>query len=105
MSIFEMGMNFSQSEEHRSLIVKVGAAPGWCFLMSKGVMSHCNLQLGILQAVTCGALKMDRHEYPSSWIRSSEVSSKNKVVADLMEGKAMMMKRMLSLIGMFLTSR
>ncbi|NXP15459.1 IMPG2 protein, partial [Thinocorus orbignyianus] len=28
MSIFEMGTNFSQSEEHRSLIVKVGAAPG-----------------------------------------------------------------------------
>uniref|UniRef100_A0A8C9NUN3 Interphotoreceptor matrix proteoglycan 2 n=1 Tax=Serinus canaria TaxID=9135 RepID=A0A8C9NUN3_SERCA len=26
MSIFEMGTNFSQSEEHRSLIVKVGAA-------------------------------------------------------------------------------
>ncbi|NXG71749.1 IMPG2 protein, partial [Baryphthengus martii] len=33
MSIFEIGMNFSQSEEHRSLIVKVGAAPGWCFLI------------------------------------------------------------------------
>uniref|UniRef100_A0A8C3GDD1 Interphotoreceptor matrix proteoglycan 2 n=1 Tax=Cairina moschata TaxID=8855 RepID=A0A8C3GDD1_CAIMO len=29
MSIFEMGRNFSQSEEHRSLIVKVGAAPHW----------------------------------------------------------------------------
>ncbi|NXN20933.1 IMPG2 protein, partial [Nycticryphes semicollaris] len=28
MSIFEMGTNFSQSEEHRSLILKVGAAPG-----------------------------------------------------------------------------
>uniref|UniRef100_A0A8B9NCV3 Interphotoreceptor matrix proteoglycan 2 n=1 Tax=Accipiter nisus TaxID=211598 RepID=A0A8B9NCV3_9AVES len=27
MSVFEMGTNFSQSEEHRSLIVKVGAAP------------------------------------------------------------------------------
>ncbi|NXJ14610.1 IMPG2 protein, partial [Odontophorus gujanensis] len=37
MSIFEMGMNFSQSEEHRSLIVKVGAAPG-CFLLSKGII-------------------------------------------------------------------
>ncbi|NXY07084.1 IMPG2 protein, partial [Pteruthius melanotis] len=29
MSIFEMGTNFSQSEEHRSLIMKVGAAPSW----------------------------------------------------------------------------
>uniref|UniRef100_U3J1J4 Interphotoreceptor matrix proteoglycan 2 n=1 Tax=Anas platyrhynchos platyrhynchos TaxID=8840 RepID=U3J1J4_ANAPP len=29
MSIFEMGRNFSQSEEHRSLIVKVGAVPCW----------------------------------------------------------------------------
>ncbi|NWY94992.1 IMPG2 protein, partial [Loxia curvirostra] len=29
MSIFEMGTNFSQSEEHRSLIVKVGAAAAW----------------------------------------------------------------------------
>uniref|UniRef100_A0A8B9IZL9 Interphotoreceptor matrix proteoglycan 2 n=1 Tax=Amazona collaria TaxID=241587 RepID=A0A8B9IZL9_9PSIT len=29
MSIFEMGMNFSQSEEHRNLIVKVGAAAGY----------------------------------------------------------------------------
>ncbi|NXX22403.1 IMPG2 protein, partial [Podargus strigoides] len=38
MSIFEMGANFSQSEEHRSLIVKVGAAPGWCFLMIKGII-------------------------------------------------------------------
>uniref|UniRef100_A0A672TII4 Interphotoreceptor matrix proteoglycan 2 n=1 Tax=Strigops habroptila TaxID=2489341 RepID=A0A672TII4_STRHB len=28
MSIFEMGMNFSQSEEHRHLIMKVGAASG-----------------------------------------------------------------------------
>lgn len=36
MSIFEMGTNFSQSEEHRSLIVKVGAALGCCFLMSQG---------------------------------------------------------------------
>ncbi|NXK12311.1 IMPG2 protein, partial [Herpetotheres cachinnans] len=39
MSIFEMGANFSQSEEHRSLIVKVGAAPGWCFLGSEGIIS------------------------------------------------------------------
>ncbi|NXD73000.1 IMPG2 protein, partial [Eolophus roseicapillus] len=38
MSIFEMGMNFSQSEEHRNLIVKVGAAAGWCFFMSKGII-------------------------------------------------------------------
>ncbi|NXG56582.1 IMPG2 protein, partial [Hemiprocne comata] len=38
MSTFEMGTNFSQSEEHRSLIVKVGAASGWCFLMSKGII-------------------------------------------------------------------
>ncbi|NWR64757.1 IMPG2 protein, partial [Bucorvus abyssinicus] len=37
MTIFEMGTNFSQSEEHRSLIVKVGAAPGWCFFISQGV--------------------------------------------------------------------
>lgn len=29
MSIFEMGTNFSQSEEHRSLIMKVGAATAW----------------------------------------------------------------------------
>uniref|UniRef100_A0A8B9UDN9 Interphotoreceptor matrix proteoglycan 2 n=1 Tax=Anas zonorhyncha TaxID=75864 RepID=A0A8B9UDN9_9AVES len=29
MSIFEMGRNFSQSEEHRSLIVKVGSVPCW----------------------------------------------------------------------------
>ncbi|NXF31787.1 IMPG2 protein, partial [Nyctibius bracteatus] len=35
MSIFEMGTNFSRSEEHRSLIVKVGAASGWCFLISR----------------------------------------------------------------------
>uniref|UniRef100_A0A8C5TY35 Interphotoreceptor matrix proteoglycan 2 n=1 Tax=Malurus cyaneus samueli TaxID=2593467 RepID=A0A8C5TY35_9PASS len=34
MSIFEMGTNFSQSEEHRSLIVKVGAA-------LLGVFSSC----------------------------------------------------------------
>ncbi|NWZ32930.1 IMPG2 protein, partial [Asarcornis scutulata] len=39
MSIFEMGRNFSQSEEHRSLIVKVGAAPRWHFLGSKGTLS------------------------------------------------------------------
>ncbi|NWX19996.1 IMPG2 protein, partial [Aegotheles bennettii] len=38
MSTFEMGTNFSQSEEHRSLIMKVGAAPGQCFLMSKGII-------------------------------------------------------------------
>ncbi|NXK44605.1 IMPG2 protein, partial [Chauna torquata] len=47
MSIFEMGMNFSQSEEHRSLIAKVGAAPAWHFLVSKGIMSHCKTLLGI----------------------------------------------------------
>ncbi|NXA36562.1 IMPG2 protein, partial [Eudromia elegans] len=29
MSILEIGTNFSRSEEHRSLIMKVGAAPGW----------------------------------------------------------------------------
>lgn len=45
MSIFEMGTNFSQSEEHRSLIMKVGAAPAWSVLMGKGIMSHCNVQL------------------------------------------------------------
>jgi len=66
MSTFEMGTNFSQSEEHRSLIMKVGAAPGCCFLMSKGITSHCNMQLGIRQAVTCGAVKTDRHEDLSS---------------------------------------
>ncbi|NXS72712.1 IMPG2 protein, partial [Pandion haliaetus] len=38
MSVFEMGTNFSQSEEHRSLIVKVGAAPDWCFLMRKAII-------------------------------------------------------------------
>uniref|UniRef100_A0A8C2U1K4 Interphotoreceptor matrix proteoglycan 2 n=1 Tax=Coturnix japonica TaxID=93934 RepID=A0A8C2U1K4_COTJA len=38
MSIFEMGMNFSQSEEHRSLIVKVSAAPRQCFLRSRGII-------------------------------------------------------------------
>ncbi|NXF08630.1 IMPG2 protein, partial [Smithornis capensis] len=38
MSIFEMGTNFSQSEEHRSLIVKVSAAPAWCFLMSESMI-------------------------------------------------------------------
>ncbi|NXU57847.1 IMPG2 protein, partial [Turnix velox] len=37
MTIFEMGMNFSQSEEHRSLIEKVGVAPGWCFLVGKDI--------------------------------------------------------------------
>lgn len=93
MSVFEMGTNFSQSEEHRSLIVKVGAAPDRCFLTRKGIMSHCNMQLGISQVVTRGALKMDRHGYPSSWIHSPGVSSKTKVVADLMESKAMMKKR------------
>ncbi|NXL44071.1 IMPG2 protein, partial [Podilymbus podiceps] len=38
MSIFEMGANFSQSEEHRSLIVKVSGVPGWCFLVNKGII-------------------------------------------------------------------
>ncbi|NWU74129.1 IMPG2 protein, partial [Onychorhynchus coronatus] len=38
MSIFEMGTNFSQSEEHRSLIVKVGTAPAWCFLMGESMI-------------------------------------------------------------------
>ncbi|NXS18329.1 IMPG2 protein, partial [Mystacornis crossleyi] len=37
MSIFEMGTNFSQSEEHRSLIMKVGTAPAWSVLVGKGV--------------------------------------------------------------------
>ncbi|NWX27876.1 IMPG2 protein, partial [Notiomystis cincta] len=35
MSIFEMGTNFSQSEEHRSLIEKVGAAPAWSVLLGR----------------------------------------------------------------------
>ncbi|NXJ61491.1 IMPG2 protein, partial [Rostratula benghalensis] len=55
MSIFEMGTNFSQSEEHRNLIVKVGAGPGWCFVISKGIMFPCNVQLGLWQAVTYAA--------------------------------------------------
>ncbi|NXK70257.1 IMPG2 protein, partial [Sylvietta virens] len=38
MSIFEMGTNFSQSEEHRSLIVKVGAVAAWSVLMGKGII-------------------------------------------------------------------
>ncbi|NWW85545.1 IMPG2 protein, partial [Rhynochetos jubatus] len=38
MSIFEMGTNFSQSEEHRSLIVKVSAAPCWRYLTSEGII-------------------------------------------------------------------
>ncbi|NWH33107.1 IMPG2 protein, partial [Chloropsis hardwickii] len=38
MSIFEMGANFSQSEEHRSLIMKVGAAAAWSVLMGKGLI-------------------------------------------------------------------
>lgn len=88
MSTFEMGANFSQSEEHRSLIVKVGAAAGWCFLMSKGVMFLCNTQLGQWQVVTCGALKAYRREYRTSWIHISEISSETKVVADLLQGKA-----------------
>ncbi|NXB82344.1 IMPG2 protein, partial [Donacobius atricapilla] len=37
MSIFEMGTNFSQSEEHRSLIMKVGAAAAWGVLVGKGI--------------------------------------------------------------------
>ncbi|NWR52532.1 IMPG2 protein, partial [Regulus satrapa] len=35
MSIFEMGTNFSQSEEHRSLIVKVGAAAAGSLLRGR----------------------------------------------------------------------
>lgn len=57
------------------------------------------MQLGIWQAVTRGPLKVDRHEYPSSWICSAEISSKTKVVADFMEEKATMVKKMLSSIG------
>ncbi|NXU42516.1 IMPG2 protein, partial [Drymodes brunneopygia] len=38
MSIFEMGTNFSQSEEHRSLIMKVGAAPAWSVLLGWGII-------------------------------------------------------------------
>ncbi|NXT07923.1 IMPG2 protein, partial [Prunella fulvescens] len=38
MSIFEMGTNFSQSEEHRSLIVKVGAAAAQSALMGKAIV-------------------------------------------------------------------
>ncbi|NXD24588.1 IMPG2 protein, partial [Spelaeornis formosus] len=43
MGIFEMGTNFSQSEEHRSLIMKVGAAAAWSVLLGKGIVSHCNV--------------------------------------------------------------
>ncbi|NXX25544.1 IMPG2 protein, partial [Nicator chloris] len=43
MSIFEMGTNFSQSEEHRSLIVKVGTVAAWSVLMSNGIVSPCNV--------------------------------------------------------------
>ncbi|NWI13179.1 IMPG2 protein, partial [Crypturellus soui] len=42
MSILEIGTNFSQSEEHRSLIMKVGAAPGRCFLMNKDTATAAN---------------------------------------------------------------
>uniref|UniRef100_A0A8C9FWM5 Interphotoreceptor matrix proteoglycan 2 n=1 Tax=Pavo cristatus TaxID=9049 RepID=A0A8C9FWM5_PAVCR len=49
MSIFEMGMNFSQSEEHRSLIVKVSTAPCQCFLLGKGIMLHHENLLSIWQ--------------------------------------------------------
>ncbi|NXE45821.1 IMPG2 protein, partial [Casuarius casuarius] len=46
MSILEIGTNFSQSEEHRSLIMKVGAAPGRCFLGNRGTTSHSNIYTG-----------------------------------------------------------
>ncbi|NXY31808.1 IMPG2 protein, partial [Pomatorhinus ruficollis] len=62
MSIFEMGTNFSQSEEHRSLIVKVGAAAAWSVLLARASYPTATCNFGISHlGVRDGALKTLRY--------------------------------------------
>ncbi|NWY67841.1 IMPG2 protein, partial [Erithacus rubecula] len=62
MSIFEMGTNFSQSEEHRSLIVKVGAAAAWGAPWARASCPTAACSFGILHLAVMGrALTTGRH--------------------------------------------
>ncbi|NWY46712.1 IMPG2 protein, partial [Sylvia atricapilla] len=62
MSIFEMGTNFSQSEEHRSLVVKVGAAAAWSVLLARASCPSGTCSFGISHlAVMDRALKTLRY--------------------------------------------
>lgn len=80
MSIFEMGTNFSQSEEHRSLIVKVGAAAAESVPMARASCPTATCNFGILHlGVMDRALKTLTCGYSSSGIWSSEISSKAKL--------------------------